>query len=655
MNREVPEELEQKLQAALLQVAQDTNTPEIGVSVGLATTEGTWTGATGVSNLETQQATQSDDLFNIASLSKPYTATVILKLQEQGKLSLDDTIDQWLPEIAANITNGENLTIRQLLNGTGGLYVYNDDEEFLSDLAADYLSGSNRDWQPEELVAYAFDKPLFSGPRSTEVWTYTNTGNVIAALIAEEATGKPFTEVLSEEIFSPLGLNHTFFSSEEVSLEQRARGYEDLLTADGTLGQDGILEDGSSISTEISPGNGSIVSTAEEVAKFFNSLASGDLLQPESTAEIFNYVDTGYNTGRPEVDKFGFGVYPREYPWGGETRSMDGRLLGYISSVDYFPSSDRTISILVNQASPAAALVRSAYRAEIANVLGLNDDSALNGTGGDDSLTGTSNNDVINGFEGDDIIFGKKGLDAIDGGVGDDFLFGGEDNDYLFGKEGNDILDGGKGRDFLNGSVGDDLLKGGKDRDFLIGGDGQDTIKGGEDNDDLSGGADNDILRDTQGNNVFYGNDGNDLLFAGEGDDELYGDAGSDRLIANAGNDQLFGGNSDDYLNGGKGDDSLFGGEGKDILIGSSGSNTLTGGGGSDRFILSLEGTNIITDFTVGEDLLELPETLSFDELELTQGQGDNAVNTLVTFGSETFAVLKDIDLAEISQSDFVF
>ncbi|MGK7953049.1 MAG: serine hydrolase [Xenococcaceae cyanobacterium] len=646
---EVPENLEHSLETALLQVAQDTNTSDIGVTVGVVTPEGTWTGATGVSNLEIQQATQPDDLFNIGSISKPYTSAVILKLQEQGKLSLDDTIDKWLPEIAANITNGDNLTIRQILNGTGGLWDYlNGDDEFLSELIADYLSGSNRDWQPEELVAYAFGKPLFSGEFSTETWTYTNTGNIIAALIAESATGKPFKEILAEEILSPLGLNNTFFTTEDVSLEQRARGYEDIFTADGTIGVDGILEDYTIVNTEIAYSPGSIVSSAEDVAIFFNSLASGDLLQPESTAEIFNYV----NTGLTEIDNFGLGVYPSDYPWG-ETRSMSGGIFGYTSEVDYFLNSDTTISVLVNQRSLRSGLVRLAYKASIANSLGLNDDSAINGTEADDYLTGTSNNDVINGKEGDDIPIGKKGLDAIDGGVGDDLIEGGEGDDVLFGKEGDDNLYGGKDDDFLNGGVGDDLLTGNRGFDNLIGGDGQDTLLGGKDDDILSGGAGDDLVRDTQGNNAFYGNDGDDLLFAGKGDDVLYGDAGSDRLIASAGADQLFGGSEDDYLNGGEGDDRLFGGEGDDTLIGLSGSNTLTGGDGSDRALLSLDGTDTITDFTNGEDFLELPETISFAELEIIQGTGDNADNTLITFESETLAILNNINSWQISQSDF--
>ena len=377
---EVSENLEHSLEAALLQAAQDTNTSDIGVTVGVVTPEGTWTGATGISNLETQEATQSDDLFNIGSISKSYTSAVILKLQEQGKLSLDDTIDKWLPEIAANITNGENLTIRQILNGTGGLWDYSNNDEHLSDLIADYLSGSNRDWQPEELVAYAFGKPLFSGANSGEEWTYTNTGNVIAALIAEELTGKPFGEILSEEILSPLGLNNTFFTTEDVSLEQRARGYMDIFTTDGNIGQDGIFEDYSNINSRRAYGAGSIVSSAEDVAIFFDSLASGDLLSQESTAEIFNYVSTFPEFG---ISEFGLGVFPREYPWG-ETRSMSGSAVGYISNVDYFLNSDITISVLANQNFGRAALIIQAYKASIANTLGLNDDSPINGTETDD-------------------------------------------------------------------------------------------------------------------------------------------------------------------------------------------------------------------------------------------------------------------------------
>ena len=652
---ELTEEASQELDLAIEQTDRDLGNSDIGVSVGVVTPEGTWAGATGISNLETQQPTQTDDLFNIASISKSYTSAVILKLQEQRILSLDDTIDKWLPDIATNITNGEDLTIREILNGTGGLYNYAGDEEYRSDFVADYLSGSNRDWQPEELVAYAFGKPSFSGADSTEQWTYTSTGTIIAALIAEEATGKPFEQILDEEILEPLGLENTFFSSEDVNLEQRAKGYADIFTVDGTSRSDGILEDFSSVNPKILYG-ASVISSAEDLAIFFNSLASGDLLSPESTAEMFNYVDTGFDSGSPEfpLEQFGLGVYPSQSPWG-ETRSEAGGFLGYETWVDYFSDSDTTISILVNRSgSEREDLFDRAYQASIANTLELNTESAIHGTENSDHLTGTSNNDTIDGLEGSDTLKGKEGLDALDGGVGDDLIEGNQGNDILFGKEGEDNLYGGEDNDFLNGGVDNDRLYGNAGDDSLVGGDGHDTLNGGAESDVIDGGAGNDELTDREGSNSLYGNDGNDLLFTGMGDDALYGDAGSDVLHSDAGNDQLFGGVGDDELNGGVGDDNLIGGEGSDTITGLFGNNTLAGDAGSDRFILSTEGTDTIADFTPGEDLLELPENVGFGDLEIIQGQQDNAANTFINFESETITVLNDIDATDISQSDFV-
>jgi D-alanyl-D-alanine carboxypeptidase len=662
--QDLPKELGKELQASLDQTAKDLNLSDLGVSVGVVTPEGKWSGAAGISNLETQEATQTDDLFNIASTSKPFTSAVILRLQEQGKLSLDDTIDQWLPEIAEKIPDGENLTIRQILNGTGGLWDYfNDSEEFTDDLAADYASGSTRDWQPEDLVAYAFDKPPFSGDSSTGQWTYTNTGNVIAALIAEKATGKPFKEILASEILQPLGLKNTFFTSEDADLSQRARGYDDSLTEDGNRGQDGILEDYSFVDTgKIAYGPGSIVASAEDLAVFYNSLASGDLLQPESTAEIFNYVDVqsaSNSNGDNSVDppssdtfQFGLGVAPSKLPWC-ETRSTNGEIYGYTSDVDYLIDSDTTISVLANQSSPKADLARAAFRAAIVNTLALSD-AAIAGTENQESLTGTEANDVINGLAGDDTIAGQDGLDALDGGQGNDSLEGGSGElDVLFGKENNDLLNGGKGIDILNGGDGDDQLNGGDDTDFLLGGQGSDLLNGNEGLDILDGGAGNDRLKDTAGVSALYGNEGDDWLFAGMDNDTLYGEAGNDQAIANEGDDQLFGGLGSDNLNGGLGDDQLFGGEGDDLLTGGKGSDSFTGDGGSDRFMLATGGTDTITDFTDGQDLLYLPENIAFEDLAITQGQGDNAANVLISFQEQTLAILSDINVEGINQDDF--
>ncbi len=642
----ISEDLAQQLQATLNQTIEDIGAT--GVTVSVITPEGKWTGAGGIYNLETQQATKPNDLFNIASTSKPLTAVVILKLQEQGLLSLDDTIDKWLPEIAAQLTDGDNLTIRQILNGSGGLFDYVTNEQFTVEAVTDFLSGSTRDWQPEELVAFAFGRPRFQGETCTNTWCYTNTGYVIAALIAEAATGQSFAQILSNEILEPLKLDRTFFSSQNLSPEERAPGYEDIFTTDGELGQDGILDDLQNLNTEAEYGNGSLVSSASDVAKFFHLLARGDLLQPESTAEIFNFVSTG------EGSLFGFGVFDDPSPWGKSIRAA-GTILGSRSRVNYFPDNDTTIAVLANRASEFEdpiknSLFTSAFVASIANTLSLNDTQALNGSANQEFLQGTSGNDIINGYRDRDTLYGGDGLDALDGGSGSDILRGGNGKDYLFGKEGNDLLSGGTGQDFLNGGVGKDFLKGGKDRDTLLGSQDNDYLYDDEGNDLLDGGAGDDILIDKQGNNSLYGNEGNDLIFAGLGDDILHGDTGNDRLKAGSGDDQLFGDNGDDYLNGGEGDDILLGSNGNDVLTGLSGSDTLSGGNGSDLFILSLEGTDLITDFTDGQDLLELPREISVEDIKIIQGQGENSHNTLITFQEEIIAIVVDVNVSDLLQ-----
>jgi Ca2+-binding RTX toxin-like protein len=156
----------------------------------------------------------------------------------------------------------------------------------------------------------------------------------------------------------------------------------------------------------------------------------------------------------------------------------------------------------------------------------------------------------------------------------------------------------------------------------LSGTTGNDTLVGTDGNDTLSGGAGDDLLVGNAGNDRAYGGSGNDELDGGEGDDILsgsigddfaYGGAGDDLLAGGDGMDRLLGGMGDDRLNGGARDDVLNGGEGRDTLIGGAGKDTMTGGADPDHFLFmpgdSRPGggvRDVITDFTSGEDVLDL-------------------------------------------------
>ncbi|MBW4474768.1 MAG: hypothetical protein KME45_30970 [Stenomitos rutilans HA7619-LM2] len=148
----------------------------------------------------------------------------------------------------------------------------------------------------------------------------------------------------------------------------------------------------------------------------------------------------------------------------------------------------------------------------------------------------------------------------------------------------------------------------------------------------------NDLSNRTQGF------DDSDDVINGQGDDDtLWGLSGNDTLRGGTGNDTLLGGLGKDYLAGGEGNDTLFGqawddflvgDQGDDVLFGGSGHNTLVGGLGKDIFALTGEGTDLVLDFTVGQDRLGLAAGLTFDQLTLTQGTGVNASSTWVKLNS---------------------
>jgi D-alanyl-D-alanine carboxypeptidase len=335
--------LADQLQEDLDQGQIEGGTP--GATQAIVTSDGfTWEGAAGVSSLDTQTPTQTDDVFNIGSVTKSFTAATVLKLTESGQLSLDDTLGKWLPDVAANIPDGEDITVRQLLNGTSGIPDYKADSKFIADVQADLENGSTTKFKLEDLVSYIYGEPRFSGESSSAEWTYPETGNIIAKLIVEKATGKSFDQVLDEEVLQPLGLNSTSVSGQEQVLGNQANGYDDYLQADGSLGRDGVLDDATSFNP--SPNGGDLLSTSQDVTRFSDALYSGELLQPNSQKELLTIVD---HDGEGEGDRYGLGVANFEDSFGNYYGKL-GSTPGYQSQTFYFPEQGgSTASTLVNR------------------------------------------------------------------------------------------------------------------------------------------------------------------------------------------------------------------------------------------------------------------------------------------------------------------
>ncbi len=337
--------LAEELQASLDDSVKKTDAP--GATQAIITPDGfTWQGAAGVSNLETQTPMQPDDILGIASITKTFTAATVLKLVEQGTLSLDDTLGQWLPEIAQNIiTDGESITLRQLLNGTAGIFNYDEDEQFAADLRQDPF----RVFTSEELVAYTYDNPRYSAvSRSHPGWTYPNTSTVLAELIVEKATGSSFSSVMREQILDPLGLDHTFYAGEEEIGGNLARGYADLYNEDGILFQsDGIIDDitdFAKVQSSYLKAAGALYSNAEDVARFSDALFSGELLSDDSLNEMLTFVDVSDNVGTEE-DNYGLNVGSTELLLYGTVWVKGGDTAGYASQMYYFPDKGGATSV----------------------------------------------------------------------------------------------------------------------------------------------------------------------------------------------------------------------------------------------------------------------------------------------------------------------
>ncbi len=324
------------------------------------------------------------------------------------------------------------------------------------------------------------------------------------------------------------------------------------------------------------------------------------------------------------------------------------------------------------------------------NIVGTSQSDFIHGLTGNDTIAGRGGDDAINGYDGDDELFGDGGNDDLDGGDGNDELFGGGGNDDIFGDVGNDTIKGQAGDDDLHGGDGDDKFFGGNGNDTVFGNADNDTIKGqagndylvgAEGDDELFGGGGNDILFgdvDNEGNDRLFGGDDDDTLWGGSGDDLLKGQDGNDTLSGDPGDDKLFGGSGNDDLQGKLGNDRLFGGSGDDTLNGTifgfnggggiGERDQLTGSAGSDTFILgthydddadsiaeSKAGQAIIKDFVIGEDIIQLSDSGSYELFETNSGSTQiREVSDTVPEVIATITGVTGLDLGDSSQFTFI-
>ncbi|WP_064441970.1 serine hydrolase domain-containing protein [Hoyosella altamirensis] len=307
-----------------------------------------WLEAFGTRTVGEDDPVDTGDHFRVGSNTKTMTGTVMLQLVDEGLISLDDPVADYRPDVP----NGENITIRQLLDMTSGLFNYSELESFNQVLDDDPA----RVWEPDELVALALEEEPYFEPG--DGFHYSNTNTVLAGLIVEDVTGEALEDLIQERIYDELNLGNTVFPArEDASIpDPFARGYlfgTNVSTFESPrLPDDEIAaaEAGDLLPNDVTDMNpswgwaaGAVISTAEDLADYVEELVAGETLLPSSLQQERLDSVTPINPDDPASP--GYGLALAQF---GPMLGHDGSLPGYQSFMAYDPDRELTLIVLCN-------------------------------------------------------------------------------------------------------------------------------------------------------------------------------------------------------------------------------------------------------------------------------------------------------------------
>ncbi|WP_125722778.1 serine hydrolase domain-containing protein [Flavobacterium ustbae] len=235
--------------------------------------------AFGTADLELNVKMKPEFVFEIGSMTKQFTAVSILILAEQGKLKLEDEITKFIPDYP---TNGNKITIHHLLTHTSGI------KDFTSMKAIKNIA--REDLSPKELVDFFKNEPIDF--KSGEQYKYCNSGYVLLGYIIEIVSGESYKDFITKNIFKKVGMQNTFYASNERIIKNRVSGYRD---------KDGLIN-ANYISFSIPYASGSIMSNVDDLAKWQYALDNNIILGKTFTQKAFKnyklnngtYIDYGY-------------------------------------------------------------------------------------------------------------------------------------------------------------------------------------------------------------------------------------------------------------------------------------------------------------------------------------------------------------------------
>ncbi|GAB4052407.1 serine hydrolase domain-containing protein [Catellatospora paridis] len=334
------------LDTALQTIIKDMGVP--GAVVMITSPEkGNWTKTFGTQALGSRSPVTVDDHFRIGSNTKTMTGTVLLQLVQEGKISLDDPVSKYQPEVP----NGDNITIAQVLSMRSGLYNYTADEQFNARVDSDpgYV------WKPSELLAIAFAKPPNFAPGAS--WRYSNTNLILAGLIVEQLTGIALQDTFQQRIFGPLGLRQTLLPAPTQAdiPTPHPQGYmfgtNVAILADPALpaAEQAAAATGALLPKDVTLNNpswawaaGAAISTAADLTRYATALVDGGLLDAKTQQTRMASVQPIQVSDGADI---GYGLALARF---GPLYGHDGQIPGYNTFMAHDPIRKDTVIVLTS-------------------------------------------------------------------------------------------------------------------------------------------------------------------------------------------------------------------------------------------------------------------------------------------------------------------
>ncbi|MFB6841151.1 serine hydrolase domain-containing protein [Streptomyces sp. NPDC056361] len=251
-----------------------------------------WTGTAG--------ERKGNDRFRVGSITKTFTATVLLQLQAEGRIDLDDPVEKWLPGVVrGNGHDGRKITVRQLLNHTSGIYSYTEDPAFQERVfGTGFLEHRYDTWTPAQLVSVAMGhRPDFTPGTA---WNYSNTNFVLAGMVIEKVTGRSYGKAVENRIIKPLKLRATTVPGTRTAMPEPSSPAYSTLSRDPNA----PVHEVSDLNPSIAGAAGEIISDSQDLQTFYRALLKGRLLTKDGLKEMTttvaispDYPNVGYGLG----------------------------------------------------------------------------------------------------------------------------------------------------------------------------------------------------------------------------------------------------------------------------------------------------------------------------------------------------------------------